>query len=303
MKKTVSLFFAFSLMTAAAQPLKFMTFNIWGEYFGNPAVEREADARAVVLRYRPDVIAFQEADRCWWNKARFFKDLEGKDRYGIVKGDMAAALKKGGWAGRKTLRCDVNPQPLAFNRDRLELIDSGVVIFHARISDKGATWAVLKDRQTGFRFIAFSTHFWYMWNGKESDALKETNATHLMNALQSLKSRYPYPVIGGGDLNSVPGSWAHDLLEGRGLARAADSAQTRDPTVTCHGNPVRGADGRWRGKPPSGKGASLDHVFAETNGIRLIEHKVVVDREALDSSDHSPVIVTFELPFDKVNET
>jgi len=294
--RVFSLLGTYVLLTGSvlAQPLKFMTFNLWGEYFGNPAAEREAGARTTILRHAPDVIAFQEADVCWWEKATFFKDLREKDLYDIVKGDMATALKDGGWAGRETKRCQVNPQPLAYNRERLELVDSGVFIFHAMMSDKGATWAVLRDRVTGFRFIAFATHFWYMWNGEESDALKETNATHLMDELRALKNKYPYPIIGGGDLNSVPGSWAHNLFEGRGLARAADCADRRDPTVTCHGDPKKGADGKWHGQRAAKEGPSLDHIFVETNGIHAITHKVVVDQEALDASDHSPVTVTFE---------
>ncbi len=46
-------------------PLKFLTFNIWGDYFNNPVGEREAGVETSILKVRPDVVSLQEVTPNW----------------------------------------------------------------------------------------------------------------------------------------------------------------------------------------------------------------------------------------------
>ena len=57
--------------TPASMPLKFMTFNIWGDYFGNPVEEREAGVEATILKGRPDVVSLQEVTPGWYASPMF----------------------------------------------------------------------------------------------------------------------------------------------------------------------------------------------------------------------------------------
>ena len=67
-----------------AQPLRFMSFNIYGAgYGGFSADEREDRAISVVRHQSPDVISWQEVNAGWW-QSRLFSDME---EYGIVRGD------------------------------------------------------------------------------------------------------------------------------------------------------------------------------------------------------------------------
>jgi len=276
------------------KPARLMSFNIWGDYFNNPPHEREDGIIAVIRRWKPDLLALQEVTDAWWN-SKLFPEL-AKDGYDVVKGDEMSAFK----AARATdlsVKRTRNHVPLLYRTDRYRLVESGFDVFHARLEwNKGVTWAVLEDRMSGKGIVAFATHFWWQSNGKESDAIREQNAELLLWRLKVLKAKYPYAVLGGGDLNSRPGSWAYDALMSAGYRTAAEVADKASALSTCHGDPKRDAGGRYRGtlRPKDNTpDTSIDHVFVETNAVHALEHVVVTDQDALDSSDHSPVVVDF----------
>ena len=57
--KTIALF-VFSLMfsfVANAARYRYVTFNIWGDYFGNPPAERDTQEAAQLKKLNPDFIA------------------------------------------------------------------------------------------------------------------------------------------------------------------------------------------------------------------------------------------------------
>jgi len=275
---------------------RFMGFNIWGDYFNNPVHEREDGILAVIRRWKPDLLALQEVTDGWW-KSKLFPELK-QDGFAVVKGDEQAAFKAARASDLSAKRTR-NHVPLLYRTERYRLIESGFDVFHVRLeTNKGVTWAVLEDRLTGKGVIAFSTHFWWQANGKESDAIREQNAELLLWRLKALKAKYPYAALGGGDLNSRPGSWAYDALTAAGYRTAAEVADVASRLSTCHGDPKRDATGRYRGalRPKDNTPAtSIDHVFVETNAVRAFKHVVVTDQDALDSSDHSPVAVDFAI--------
>lgn len=262
---------------------RFMSFNIWGDYFGNPTCEREDGILSVIRRWQPDLLALQEVTGGWWNSS-LFPEL-GKIGYAVVKGDDAGASST------------TNYVPILYRPERYRLVESGVDRFCRRLDkSKGMTWAVLQDKRTGLGVIAFSTHFWWQSNGRESDAIRELNARQVLCRVRQLKSRYPFAALGGGDLNSRPGSWAHAALADGGYRTAAEVAAEASALSTHHGDPQRDASGVYRGslRPVDNTPAtSIDHVLVETNCICALKHMVVTDQDALDASDHSPVVVDF----------
>jgi len=284
--------------TAEASPIRFMTFNIWGDYFGNPVAEREAGVEAAILEARPDIVALQEVTPNWW-KSPMFANLENAG-YAIVRGDEDAALRRAALSRAKSA-VHVNHEPLLYRKDVFELLDSGTDFFHLSLDGtKSVTWAVLADKGSGRRFAAFATHFWWQKNGKESDAIRELNARHVLLLLSDIRKKWgaDLPAILGGDLNSVEKSAAHAMLRSGGFVNAAFDADVRSTHRSHHGNPKRGEDGRYHGsiRPAEDNKPelSIDHVYY-TKGIHALRHEICVDQSVLDVSDHSPVLVEFEL--------
>ena len=81
---TILLAVALCANAASAEAMKFLSFNIWGDYFKNPVGEREAAIESTIRQYAPDVISLQEVTPNWWNGS-LFKNLSAD--YGIVRGD------------------------------------------------------------------------------------------------------------------------------------------------------------------------------------------------------------------------
>ena len=291
------LFLAVSFAAAGA-PLKFLTFNIWGDYFENPVEERAAGVEATILKGRPDVVALQEVTPSWYGSP-LFANL-AKAGYALVRGDEDAALARAAFCGEKTPK-HINHEPILYRSDRLTLLDSGTEFFHLSLqTSKSVTWAVLECKSDGRRFAAFATHFWWQGNGEESDAIRELNARHVLYVLADVRRRWgaDLPAILGGDLNSKEGSAAHAMLHSGGFVNAASNADVRSPHCSHHGNPKRGADGKYHGSPCPADAdlpaRSIDHVLY-TRGIHALRHEIDTDQVALDVSDHSPVRVAFEL--------
>jgi CubicO group peptidase (beta-lactamase class C family)/endonuclease/exonuclease/phosphatase family metal-dependent hydrolase/dienelactone hydrolase len=281
--------------------VRMMSYNIWGEYFKNPTVEREDDVFETIIKERPDIVSIQEACLSWWTKSKLFPRLE-EAGWNVVTASVQKAEQEGMWHITKSGKATLNHQPILYLRDKFDLLDSGFSYFHLPIDTKGVTWAVLVDKRTRQGYIVFATHLWWKGTKGESDAIREMNASLICRKLEELKKLYPYPVIGGGDLNSLPGSWAHKMFNAYGYESASLVAETKDKTPTHHGNPKKGDDGKWHGNKPAANGISLDYIFVETNSICALTHKVVVDQKALDTSDHSPVVVTFRSKSDALIE-
>ena len=287
-----------------APTLRFMTFNIWGDYFKNPVEEREADVWTVIRRHAADVVALQEVTDTW-RKSKLFTNAAAAG-YEAVWGDEDMALyrayaenglKEG--AIRKQ-RIWGNLEPMLYNTKRLALLDSGVEFFNLELEvAKCVTWGVFEDRRSGRRFIGFSTHYWWQRNGRESDAHRLANSEKLVATLNRVKAKWgDLPTVGGGDFNMCGNERGLVVLEKSGYADAYLTADVRDERPSEHCDPVRGADGKYHGKPGQ-EGAKgnrmLDHVFYTPALVRATKQTVVIDQEALDTSDHSPLVVDFEL--------
>lgn len=300
--KTLTLFLAAAVsLSVVAAPLRFLSFNIWGDYFNNPVAERQDGVAAIIRGHRPDLVSLQEVTPGWWN-GTLFADLKAAGLE-TLRGDETNALLRAG-APKNTATWPkkyVNHEPLCYNPRRLKLLDQGLDFYHLHLQvEKSVTWGVFEDRESGRRFMAFATHFWWMSNGKESDMLRELNARHILDRVADVRKKWgaDLPVIGGGDLNTRPGSWAYEAFRDAGWENAAASADVKSPICSHHGDPKRGADGKYRGfqNPKCNLASnSIDHVFFTPKGIHALKHDIDVSQPALDVSDHSPVVVDFEL--------
>ena len=298
MKKATILIMALAAWSASAAPLRFLSFNIYGYGTeGLTPMDRAAGVEESIVKCKADVISLQEVAPAWWDGTPLFSHLASD--FGIVRGDEEEALLRAGASGTYRPPNWVNHEPLLYRKSRLKLLDSGLDFFHLSLqAEKSVTWGVLEDRTDGRRFIAFATHFWWQGNGAESDAIRELNARHVLNRIADIRRKWgDLPVIGGGDLNCRPGSFAHETLRLAGYYNAADAAPVRSTHRSHHGYPVRGKDGVFRGalRPAADDvpGMSIDHIFFSP-GIRALRHHIWVGRPEIDVSDHSPVTADFE---------
>jgi len=299
MKNLTFLFVAAGLWaTAAAAPLRFLSFNIYGygEQEGMSPETRSAGVEASIVKCKADIVSLQEVAPAWWNGTPIFKHLAAE--FGIVRGDEEEALRRAGAPNGYRPPNWVNHEPLLYRKSRLKLLDSGLDFFHLSLqAEKSVTWAVLEDRENGRRFISFATHFWWQGNGLESDTIRELNARHVLDRVAAIRRKWgELPVIGGGDLNCRPGSLAHEVFRLAGYRNAADAPE-RSAHRSHHGYPVRGKDGMFRGalRPTAEDvpGMSIDHILFSP-GIRALRHHIWVGKPEIDVSDHSPVTADFE---------
>ena len=274
--------------------LKFMSFNLWGDYFGNPVHERDLKAATYVLRHAPDIVALQETTPAFW-RSRLFTRLDGE--YGAVRreGDPKAEFN-----------------PLLYRRRRLELVEGGTHVYAAEDNpegSKGFAWAVLKDKATGRRLIAYSTHLWWKSNppGEQAkhDRMRVNNARELLACIAALKGKHgDLPVVGGGDLNTTE----NVRLSGRetplndwreaGYADAQYTVKGASAWSSNHGDPRRDALGVLRGRimpEASDPKNSLDHVHYTSASVEPVSLLVDRAQDALECSDHSPVVFSFRL--------
>lgn len=272
---------------AARGELKYMAFNIWGNYFGNPVCERDLKQVGYVLRNAPDLVGMQEAMPEFWS-SRLFEKL-GAD-YGIVRNEGNPKMEY---------------NPLLWRKSRLELIEGGTHVYADNPEgSKGFGWGVFRDKATGRTFISYSTHLWWKWKKPQDQEMRVRNARELLAKMAELQKKYKCPVVGGGDLNCTRAHMEKGLVtplpdwEKAGYADAQYTVPGASPYSSNHGDPRRDALGNYRGwiRPEAGDPKnSLDHVHYTTNGVAPIA--LVVDRaqDALEVSDHSPVIFTFRL--------
>ena len=56
-----------ALCLTASSSYSFVSFNIWGDYFGNPPHERDVQQAEILKSHNPDFVALQEMTGTFWN--------------------------------------------------------------------------------------------------------------------------------------------------------------------------------------------------------------------------------------------
>lgn len=257
--------------------VRVMTFNIWGDYFGNPVEEREGQIGAVIARHAPDILGVQEITQNWHSSALFCTLSE---TYEISGGEGFH---------------ENNYVPLLWRRDMFTALACGFVPFPDTPDiSKGISWAVLRHRESQKTICAMNTHFWWKYFGEaENDAIRVSNAARLTETAEQLSRTYGAPAVAFGDLNSTLSMPTIPYLLSHGWNLARDGAPLTSEVGSHHGDPVRGADGRYHGtKTEKRYPASIDHILYR-GAIRPVEFSVIEEQDALDASDHSPLLCTF----------
>ena len=167
---------------------------------------------------------------------------------------------------------------------------------------KGFTWGVFKNKATGKKLYAYSTHFWWQTGKTEAERAKnETmrihNVRELLAKADEVSRRHGrLAIVGGGDLNSslVARKASLGEFERFGLVDAQYAVDGASPWSSWHGDPKRDALGNLRGFFRAGgdnPSNSLDHVHYRM--VKPLSLKVDRSERAMECSDHSPVVFEF----------
>ena len=255
--------------------------NIWGNMPSTSKISnRNAAVAELVELYSADIVSFQECNPKTSREPSVDIAKMLCDEYNEACPDMAG----------------VNFTPLFYKKNRFSVIEEGFVSYEGKNdqNSKSLTYAVLEERESGVRFGAICTHFW--WEAKsEADNLQRIeNARVLLSYVDMIKNKYDVPVFAMGDLNcgkfSDQGEEPYLYLCER-LLDVRETAPVSTDTLTHHEYPIRDEKDIYHVPLDKTPYRTLDHSF-------VTEHKcVALDSFAVDtsdmayiSSDHFPLI-------------
>lgn len=264
-----SLYFAATFMVTA-QTVKVMTYNI---RYDTPADsvnqwgKRTAKVYSLISKYSPDILGVQEAlHNQITDLVGNLKDYAyigvGRDD-GKTKGEYSAILyKKSRFSIVKEGTFWLSPTPTV----------AGSKGWDAAIT-RVATWAVMKDKQSGQSFFMLNTHFDHRGQEarRESALIIKKKGQELANGL---------PAIVTGDLNCTRNEPPYAALMGKEGLQLKDPAPATAPGTFCSF------------KVNSITCEPIDYVLytADWNGSG---YTVITDNDGkYYPSDHLPVIVT-----------
>lgn len=259
--------------------LRAMTYNIRLDLASdgpNDWSHRKQMLAAVIRHEAPDLLGMQEVLDA--QKRDLERALPEYQMVGVARDD---GKQKGEYS------------PVAFRRDRYQLIDSGTFWLSQTPSVPGkawdaaypriATWAVLRDRKSRRTIRVINTHFDHVGvvARRESAALIERWIKQ--GALVRL------PTILMGDFNSTPDDPGYKLLA------ATETSGLRDSRTNSR-TPAYGPPGTFNAfKIDNDTAAPIDHIFV--SGQFSVESYSVVTQHwgGRLPSDHYPVIADLTL--------
>ena len=264
--------------------IRLYTQNIWGDF---PASEKIANRNeliaSLVRQYEPDVCHFQECNPSTSRAA----------------GCNIASLLADTYAEASAENAGRNFTPVFYRKDRFEEVESGFVPYEGLndMYSKSITWVILREKESGKLLATASTHFWWKHDGEADSLARIANAQKLAGVCETIRTKYGIPVVTSGDLNCGPcsaqGMDGYNELVRLGLRDARYLAEKTTDMHTHHEYPVLNEEGNYvNGKMPV---RTLDHVFACGDPVKVHSFAVVTEQNALDSSDHCPLVTDYEV--------
>ena len=265
--------------------LTIMSSNVWGNCPADrPIADRDDKMAKVYARYLPDVIGLQEcSDKLRKEQVNLFDLI--RDVYEEVPVTPTNEERN-------------NFTPIVYRRDRLTLENCGWHCFSG-LNDHGSksiTWALFCDKESEKRFIHMNMH--YFWTQDEAGReARIGNSQEMLTLASSLIDRYRFPVVLTGDFNCCSDEPPVLAIMEAGFSEARLCAESPVRKLrSYHAYPdIDDADPEHitypRGYMPSDDiEKSIDHIFVN-DGIAVKSYETVVDSEALEASDHCPLIV------------
>jgi len=259
--------------------------NIWGNM---PAHARIANRNrliaSLIQKYQPDFCAFQE---CNPTTSR-------------VGADAMPHLLKDIYAEACPENASRNFTPVFYKKDTFSLIASDFVPYDGLndLFSKSLTWAVLEEKSSGKQVCIISTHFWWKYDSEEDNAQRLENVRQLERVCRQIRETYQVPILVTGDLNNGAGSLQGDMpyramLQCGFTDVRSIAAETTDLPTCKDTYPTLNADGNYvDGIMPE---YTIDYIltYGEPQ-LQALAFRVLTCQDALNSSDHCPLIGDFE---------
>lgn len=253
------------------QSVTVMTYNIYMGGTGEKAPENRAPlVKQNVEKFNPDSFGMQEVTEEWYEILK-----ETFPDYGYI--GKGRAKDFGGEAS-----------PIFYKKDKFELVDGGT-FWLSKTPEKPSkgwdamfnrvcTYAVLKDKATGFTYAHFNAHFDHLGviARQESVAVVTKKIAEIAPDM---------PVVFTGDLNENMESDMYSSVISSGFADSRVLSGSDDNSGTFHGY-----------SDLTTKELPIDFIFA--NGYVKSVSSYAVDRNKLNGiypSDHHPVASTLVL--------
>ncbi len=188
--------------------------------------------------------------------------------------------------------------PILYKTDKYTLLEKGCFLYDQRYMEtdtKTLSYAVFEDKITGQIFAIINTHFAiiissypsYLGSNTVEGALwREDNARQVNDTYAYIMRKYEdIPVFAMGDFNCTSTSKAYlDLTANFNDAINTSRIYSTKNTATWHNV----------GSLPTSPGSPIDHIFISENSAYVLTHKIPLDKDVLDSTDHCPVITEIE---------
>ena len=254
--------------------------NVWGWTVG----DRLGVIRNLIRRENPDICTFQEFNPVNVRGASVPLQTLLSDEY------IEACSQSS----------PTTHLAIFYKASKFKEVDSGLHLFSGfnDSNSKGVMWAVLKEISSGNLYAVASTHFWWEFQKAEDDIQRVQNARDLKQVIDNVQTKYSIPFFIAGDLNS--GHVAPQKADGYeemlrlGLKDVRHIAKTSTDNFTLHEYPVMMENGTYAPAPMPKE--TIDYIFVTSDFVGEIEKfDVLVDNEALKSSDHCPLIAEYSI--------
>ena len=252
---------------AEKEKLKVMCFNVNCGISGT----RDVEVMNYLANSGADSIGTQEVADTWISR---FKNKQFKDADGVLFRDKYAWVGTGRDSDGRGERCTI-----LYLKEKFELLDSGTKWLtptpdtFSKISGSEyvriATYAILKNKETGFTYVHINTHL-----DTKSGAVKSEQLKHLFNAMPDFGD---LPIILTGDFNGAIGS---------------DPYQTVTGTYKFHNAAQKAAKGDDYTSNTSEHG-TIDFIFIKNYKFKVDEYHVYTEKKI---SDHYPIYINIALP-------
>ena len=245
-----------------------MSYNVYVAGAGNKSPENRSEGVIYNLRnVMPDVFGLQEADYGWMQRI-----IQGMPEYSYVG------------RGREKKETEGEYSPVFYKTDKFDVLDSGTFWF-SNTPDKASiawgttykricSWAVLKDKETGFTFGFFNSHWDHI------SFISRNNSAKLL--LKKIEEYAPdMPVIITGDFNCKTNTVAYSTLIENGFCDSMYVAPETMDIGTYHGYTKKTTEGEM----------PIDHIlFKDAYGCASTYRTVTDMYDGIYPSDHFPIV-------------
>ncbi|MBQ3007236.1 MAG: endonuclease/exonuclease/phosphatase family protein [Clostridia bacterium] len=255
------------------QDITVMSYNVYIKGSGEKSPENRTPLVAEnIKKYSPDSFGLQEADEGWM------------ERLPAIMTDYAYV-----GIGRDSDEGGGEASPIFYKKDKYELLDSGT-FWLSKTPEKASrgwdamfkrvcTFAILKDKQTGFTYAHFNAHFDHLGviARLESVAVVAAKIAEIAPGL---------PVVFSGDLNDYEGGDMYNRVLESGLKDTKYLAEAvSGGNVTYHGY-----------SELVEKAAPIDFIFTNALSTKVQSYAVVSEEiNGIYASDHHPVVATMTM--------